>query len=625
MAFREEFRPKTQRSLTWMGAPSVGPGLRPVQGVLRAPFATRFAPRMSEVLAASNRREPGSVARALIEGPALDGREREIDLAAADVVRLRIGGDFWAPRPNLEAGADLVVVKADSRLAAERGLALALDQASPERIIAWLPRRPWASRLGGDFARKGGRVLTGPADPWVVLDRVQAAAVAGDDDFGVLALLAGKAVHVVSPGALGGWGLAQDHPSIARRGERSLPQLAAAALIDGVRYFDPFSGRPIDYAAAIRQLGDWRRLVDQDRDLACLAGVAWWKRARVRRFLAPGVRQAPNFKQAGPCIARAKAAAGAVALWPSRAPAGLAEQARAAGVAIRRIEDGFVRSVGLGSDLLPPSSIVIDRRGIYYDAREPSDLEAILAEADFPPELQTRALALVARLRALGMTKYNLAGAGFQRPAAGRVVLVPGQVEDDQSVRLGGGEVKGNLDLVRRVRTFEPDAFLIYKPHPDVEAGNRVGAVPDAEVLAHADRIERQASMPALLDGVDAVHVLTSLTGFEALLRGREVVVHGQPFFCGWGLTRDLMAPARRTRRLNLAELAAGTLILYPRYLDPVTRTPCPPEVLVDRLAQARARPQTRVTLLRWMRRRFETLGGATGPGVPLRPSPDGP
>jgi capsular polysaccharide export protein len=64
------------------------------------------------------------------------------------------------------------------------------------------------------------------------------------------------------------------------------------------------------------------------------------------------------------------------------------------------------------------------------------------------------------------------------------------------------------------------------------------------------------------------------------------VITHGQPFYAGWGLTRDLAAPiARRNRLLTLEQLVAATLILYPRYVDPVTRLPCPPEVLTQRLS----------------------------------------
>ncbi len=63
------------------------------------------------------------------------------------------------------------------------------------------------------------------------------------------------------------------------------------------------------------------------------------------------------------------------------------------------------------------------------------------------------------------------------------------------------------------------------------------------------------------------------------------MTTHGLPFYAGWGLTDDPGCP-RRTRRLTLDELVAGALILYPRYVDPRTGLPCPPEVLVQRLAE---------------------------------------
>jgi len=92
--------------------------------------------------------------------------------------------------------------------------------------------------------------------------------------------------------------------------------------------------------------------------------------------------------------------------------------------------------------------------------------------------------------------------------------------------------------------------------------------------------------MAVLLNQIDEVHTLTSLTGFEALLRNISVSVWGQPFYAGWGLTID-HAPQlpRRGRNLLIEELVAGTLILYPRYIDPLTGLPCTPEVLLDRLA----------------------------------------
>ena len=79
---------------------------------------------------------------------------------------------------------------------------------------------------------------------------------------------------------------------------------------------------------------------------------------------------------------------------------------------------------------------------------------------------------------------------------------------------------------------------------------------------------------------------MTSLLGFEALVRGAPVTTLGAPFYAGWGLTRDLgPTPSRRTARPDLAQLVHAALIAYPRYWDPVSRLPCPVEVALDRLA----------------------------------------
>lgn len=47
------------------------------------------------------------------------------------------------------------------------------------------------------------------------------------------------------------------------------------------------------------------------------------------------------------------------------------------------MEDGFIRSVGLGSNLVPPLSLVIDDIGIYFNAETPSRLEHILQHQAF--------------------------------------------------------------------------------------------------------------------------------------------------------------------------------------------------------------------------------------------------
>lgn len=209
------------------------------------------------------------------------------------------------------------------------------------------------------------------------------------------------------------------------------------------------------------------------------------------------------------------------------------------------------------------------------------------------------------------MSKYNLSAAPPDLPARDgkRRILVPGQVEDDASIRLGAGVERTNLQLLARVRQDNPDAFLIYKPHPDVEAGLRPGAIAAADLQDLADHVARDSDPIALLDQVDEVWTITSTLGFEALLRDVPVTTLGAPFYAGWGLTRDLgTPPARRRARPSLAALAHACLIAYPRYIDPVSGLPCPPEIAVERLTDPAL--QTQKPPLRWLAKMQGALAG---------------
>jgi capsular polysaccharide export protein len=243
----------------------------------------------------------------------------------------------------------------------------------------------------------------------------------------------------------------------------------------------------------------------------------------------------------------------------------------------------------LGAALVPPLSLVADDLGIYYDPTRESRFEQLMA-ASLSDEDRARALALGRALVTSGITKYNLAGQLPKLPP-GRRILVPGQVEDDASVRLGGGAERSNLALLERVRAENPDAVLIYKPHPDVEAGLRPGLIAPARMAELADVVAHEASPAALLAEIDELWTITSTMGFEALLRGLPVTTLGAPFYAGWGLTRDLgPVPERRRLRADLAQLTHAALIAYPRYFDPVSGLPCPPEVVLERLADPELR-----------------------------------
>jgi len=159
-------------------------------------------------------------------------------------------------------------------------------------------------------------------------------------------------------------------------------------------------------------------------------------------------------------------------------------------------------------------------------------------------------------------------------------------------VRLGTQSVGDNLSLLHAVRRANPDAFIIYKPHPDVQSGNRSGSLHDVNP-APWDLLVGQVPVATCLAAAHEVHTMTSLLGFEALLRGMRVVTYGQPFYAGWGLTEDQAPLPRRTRRLSLDELVAGALLRYPRYMSWSARCFCSAEDKVlelQRASNARAR-----------------------------------
>ena len=254
-------------------------------------------------------------------------------------------------------------------------------------------------------------------------------------------------------------------------------------------------------------------------------------------------------------------------------------------VSVLRIEDGFIRSVGLGADLIKPLSWVMDEQGIYYDATRPSDLETLCLNTQFDDRLLERASALRLKIVASNLTKYNVGVKQWQRPKhVSNVILVPGQVESDASLAYGAPVERTNMGLLRAVRSANPETYIVYKPHPDVLARLRIAGQDEDSASRWCDEVITDVGMGDLLTQVDEVHVLTSLTGFEALLRQKSVTCYGQPFYSGWGLTHDLTTNTRRSRCLTLNQLVAVALIKYPLYLSREGKHLITPEQALDEM-----------------------------------------
>ncbi|MEY9200317.1 beta-3-deoxy-D-manno-oct-2-ulosonic acid transferase [Sinorhizobium sp. CCBAU 05631] len=310
-----------------------------------------------------------------------------------------------------------------------------------------------------------------------------------------------------------------------------------------------------------------------DKPIAVLFGFSPWKREVAAKFFAdyrvafarkntPWRIQHAGFKKHPPSL---------IAFWGMQGKKGAVAYAERHSIPIWRIEDGFLRSVGLGAAHIDPLSCAIDKTGIYFDRSRPSDLERLIEgfDASKQGDLLRRADKCMSLIRHYNLTKYNVSQNVKLKelhPSRRRRVLVIGQVESDASIKYGAKVKYSNNDLVRIAHSENEDAEVIYKPHPDVLGGHRDAISDPREVADIATIISGDYDFQELLNAVDHVYTLTSLMGFESVLRGKKVSVFGEPFYAGWGLTDDRHKSERRTAKRTLQEVFAAAYILYPAY-----------------------------------------------------------
>jgi len=383
-------------------------------------------------------------------------------------------------------------------------------------------------------------------NPWHIWPRVAELHV-HSSQLGFEAILAGHRPIVHGQPIYAGWGLSEDlDPLPNRSAQLDVEQIFAGLMRDASIWPDPVTAQDRGILRAVERLASTTGAHTRTLGKTRLRGVSAWKRGRVARML--GTSGAP-----------------VTVGWGNDATIDA------------RIEDGFLRSRGLGAALIPPVSLIHDRSGIHFDPAHASDLERFIATSpDLPAAALRRAARLRARLIAGQFDKYNLTGLIPELPAGYRI-LITGQVPGDASVQFGGPDIT-DADVIAAARQAHPDATLIYKPHPDIIAGLRSGTPSTG-----ADIIVEHGSLAALLDHIDELWTNTSLSGFEAILRGVPVTCMGVPFYAGWGVTTDRGAvPHRRTGRPTLDMLTHAAMIDYPLYLDPRTNQRCSPEDILD-------------------------------------------
>ncbi|MEP5155035.1 capsular polysaccharide biosynthesis protein [Planktotalea sp.] len=427
-------------------------------------------------------------------------------------------------------------------------------------------------------ANHNAELFTDPVSPQTLLEGA-AAVYTVSSQLGFEAIFTGHKPRVFGQPFYAGWGLTQDERPVLRRQRKlSRAQLFAGAMLLYPKWYDPYRDKLSDLETAIDTLEAQTRAWRDDHKGWIASGIRLWKRKPFQRVF--GQVTSLVYEDDSAKIDAAIADGKKHMAWASARDLPRSN-------ATTHVEDGFLRSKGLGAELIAPLSLVLDDLGIYYDPTRPSRLEELIrTRRELRPDQQRRSERLIEALKASKLSKYNVGARVLEDMPNGRRILVPGQVEDDASIRTGTKSVTTNLELLKAARTAHPDAIILYKPHPDVEAGLRVGKINEAEFKTLCDGALHKTDAIAAIDAVDEVWTMTSLLGFEALLRGKSVTCLGAPFYAGWGLTTDLgPVPARRSIQISLETLVHATLIDYPRYFDPITAQACPVEVVLERLA----------------------------------------
>ncbi|EAJ6136095.1 capsular polysaccharide biosynthesis protein [Campylobacter lari] len=378
-----------------------------------------------------------------------------------------------------------------------------------------------------------------------------------------------------------GWGLTQDKQVCKRRlKKRTLEEVFYAAYILYSEYFNPYLKQKSDIFDTIHTLAKYKKIEQVNSNTLYFLGFTLWK----RWFMKPFFKAKNNkiiFLNSLDELYKAKLnSEDKIFIWGKKYDKALLVKDFSNEIFL--VEDGFLRSVFLGSDLTRPFSLIVDSKGLYVDPSKPSDLEDILQNYVFDENLKQRAKKLISTITQNKFSKYNgLKHEKLNFNTNKKIILIPAQVEDDASMILGGAGFN-TLKLLQSVRKANENAFIVFKPHPDVLSGNRKGLKDKSIILKYCDEIIEDVSIDSAINACDEVHTITSTSGFDALLRGKKVVVYGKPFYAGWGLTSDLYEIPRRTRVLSLEELVAGILILYPRYIHPKSKILCEVELALD-------------------------------------------
>lgn len=403
------------------------------------------------------------------------------------------------------------------------------------------------------------------------------------------ALIGGTQVYTFGRSFYSGWGFTKDNKrSTKERKQTSFEEFFYASYMSYARYINPYERKIADLEYTLG-LVEWlkEKYKGTSRSYSCF-GFSNWKKDYIKDFLQTPFNEVKFFKNEETAARYARKHKSDFVIAAEKETPVIPVLTRRYDIPVTRIDDGFIRSIGLQSDFAPASSLIIDDKSMHYIADKESKLEELIINLRLTRDKKNRARDLINLITQKEISKYNFNTGQLKLsfPRDKKIILVPGQLEDDPSVKLGRGMIKVNVRLLEETRKREKDAYIIYKPHPEVTAGKRVGHIPKREAQRYSDMVIEHANIHDLLKRCDEVYTISSFVGFEALLRGKKVKTFGCPFYAGWGLTDDSIFFSKRNRNISLEHMVYSALIEYPIYFDRISNLPCTPEILAKRIAE---------------------------------------
>lgn len=272
--------------------------------------------------------------------------------------------------------------------------------------------------------------------------------------------------------------------------------------------------------------------------------------------------------------------------------------ARLLGKPVVILEEGFIRSLSTGVASEPALSVIIDDTTAHYDATRQSGLERVLEHGRVLNNIERRrALAAIRKIVEARISRYNHApDVPLQVGRPGRAkLLVIDQRYGNESVEFGLADERTFDRMVKDALAGYPEHDIIVSGYVDPSGRGKRGyfekSLPQVPARDR-DRvffIQEESNPYALIDLAEIVFVVSSLTGFEALMAGRQVHCYGAPFYAGWGLTVDHCATGRRSRKRAIEDVFHFAYIEASRYVNPQTHERIEVEELIDFVSRKKA------------------------------------